>query len=259
VRVAADAVATKGSDAAAVEEPGDVDCASSALTPASRASNKALNSFACLLTSPAVWRNAMTSMLSCIAGSESPPSTMLRLWVMVRRCSRMRSARQLGNVGVSGALDKASSTAEGASNVRTLSTSRAASWRVPRSLGRSQVNGTLTPPGAGEAKGRGGTTNAPGRGTGRGMVGWPGRNGLFAVKSYVTDQREPCGPATSCRTVRPFGAGMPPNAGIMPGAGGGGGAWAGAPSAGAGCGAAASPGCTGVPGAGVPRTRVTTR
>ena len=253
MRVAADAVATKGSDAAAAAEAGDVDCASSALTPASRASNKALNSLACLLTSPAVWRKAMTSMFSCMAGSESPPSTMLRLWVMVRRCSRMRSARQLGNVGVSGAFDKASSTAEGASNVRTLSTSRAASWRVPRSLGRSQVNGTLTPPGAGEPKGRGGTTKAPGRGTGR---GWPGRNGLFAVKSYVTDQRPPFGPATSCRTILPFGAGMPPNPGIMPGArgGGGGGAWAGAPSVGAGCGAAALPGCTGVPGAGVPRT-----
>ena len=174
---------------------------------------------------------------------------MFKLCVMLRKCSRIRSARQLGNVAgeeADCALDKASSTAEGVSRVRTLSTSRAASWRVPRSLGRSQLRGTFTPPGAGEANGRGGTAKAAGRGTGRGMVGWPGRMGLFAVKSlYVTDQRVPFGPMPSCRTVLPFGAGMPPSPGGRTGGGGGG-----APSADAGLDAAPSAGRVGVSGAG---------
>ena len=77
------------------------------------------------------------------------------------------------------------------------------------------------------------------------MVGCPGRKGMFAVKSlYVTDQRAPFGPIPSCRTVLPFGAGMPPNpGGRRPGGG------AGAPSAGAGADAAPSAACAGAPGA----------
>lgn len=153
----------------------------------------------------------------------------------------MRSARQLGNVAEPDgdcALDSASSTAEGASSVRTLSTSRSASCNVPRSRGRSQLRGTFTPPGAGEPNGRGGIA----KGTGRGIVGCPGRKGMFAVKSlYVTDHRAPFGPIPSCRTVLPFGAGNPPNpGGRMPGGG------APVPSADAGLGAAPSAGCVGV-------------
>jgi hypothetical protein len=187
-------------------------------------------------------------MLSCIAGSERPLSTMFRLCVMVRKCSRIRSARQLGNVAEPDgdcALDSASSTAEGASKVRTLSTSRAASCKVPRSRGRSQLRGTFTPPGAGEPNGRGGTAN----GAGRAMVGCPGRSGIFAVKSlYVTDQRAPFGPMPSCRTVLPFGAGSPANPGGSTFGGG-----AAAPSVDAGLGAAPSVGCVdvGVSAAGV--------
>jgi hypothetical protein len=171
---------------------------------------------------------------------------MFRLYVMVRKCSRIRSARQLGNVAEPDgdcALDRASSTAEGASNVRTLSTSRAASCKVPRRRGRSQLSGTFTPPCAGGPNGRGGTA----KGTGRGMVGCPGRKGMAAVKSlYVTDQRAPFGPIPSCRTVLPFGAGSPPNpGGRTPGGG------APVPSADAGLGAAPSVGCVGA-GADVP-------
>ena len=171
---------------------------------------------------------------------------------MVRKCSRIRSMRQLGNAEVPDVgcvSDEASCAVGGSSKVRTLSTSRAASCSVPRSLGSSQPRGTLTP---GEPNGRGGTAKAAGCGTGRGSVGCPGRKGMFAVKSlYVTDQRAPFGPTPSCRTVLPFGAGMPATpGGGTPGVGAGApSAGAGVPSAGAG---AAPPGCcVGVGGAGI--------